>query len=86
MLPNADMEAIHNVLVRLGGKPAPLAVQLPREPGRREQRWAYPGTEPAESTSPAATVPDLARRVAALEQDVGALRAELAGLRARLGE
>jgi uncharacterized protein YceH (UPF0502 family) len=75
----------------------PFVVQLAREPGRRDSRWAQlfeelpasavaAGTEPASSgpaaaDAPALTRSDLEARVAALESEVAALRAEIAALK-----
>lgn len=68
----------------------PFVVRLPREPGRRDARYAHlfsgeiaasaePGTEAATSATSAAP-----SRLDRLEEEVRALRAELAGLKARL--
>jgi uncharacterized protein YceH (UPF0502 family) len=75
----------------------PFVVQLAREPGRRDSRWAQlfeelpasavaAGTEPASSgpsvaDAPAPTRSGLEARIAALESEVAALRAEIAALK-----
>ena len=72
----------------------PLAVQLPRQPGQKEARYAHllagepqlpvAVSAPAASPPAAAAAPVADPRVDALEQDVASLRAELAELRAAL--
>jgi uncharacterized protein len=75
----------------------PFVVQLAREPGRRDSRWAQlfeelpaasvvASAESASAAPPVADPPPPARsgleaRVAALESEVAALRAEIAALR-----
>jgi uncharacterized protein len=75
----------------------PFVVQLAREPGRRDSRWAQlfeelpasavpTGAEPATSgpsvtDAPAPARSGLEARVAALESEVAALRAEIAALK-----
>ena len=75
----------------------PFVVQLAREPGRRDSRWAQlfeelPPTQVASNSETASTAtlpvsppaparPDLAARVALLESEVAALRAEIAALK-----
>jgi uncharacterized protein YceH (UPF0502 family) len=88
----SEVEAeLEDLMTRPDG---PHVVKLPREPGRRESRYAHlfgdaPPTvdEPSDAAEMAAPTahPALAERVAALEAEVAALRAELGALRARLG-
>jgi hypothetical protein len=63
----------------------PFVVQLPREAGRRESRFAHlfggPVEVPAASGTPELQDPSLAERVTALEQRVAELSAEVAALR-----
>lgn len=84
----ADLAAVEAVLEELAGRN--LVTRLPRQPGRKESRYAqlFAGEPviPPEQLSPP---PDGARfrvmaeneRVAQLEEEVAALRAEVAGLR-----
>lgn len=92
-----DPSVIEPLLEALAARPeGAIVVQLAREPGRRDSRWAQLFTELPAATSPAppderpasvsaagapASAPGLADRVAALEAEVAALRAELAALK-----
>jgi uncharacterized protein YceH (UPF0502 family) len=94
-LPDGGM--VESLLEGLASRPeGGLVQQLPREAGRRDSRWAQlfeelppqsaqvavPRAHEAEAPSPrAASQPDLAARVTALEQALDALRAEIAKLR-----
>jgi hypothetical protein len=89
----ADIPALERVLHDLATRPdangGPLAVQLPRAAGSREQRWAHLLSGPvaaAATHSPARAEPvppvGLAGEVAALRSDVEALKDEVARLRA----
>jgi hypothetical protein len=73
----------------------PLAVKLPREPGRRENRYAHLLCgEPEMSTEPVVVKPDAAalevlaenERIAALETEVQQLRSEVAELNRQFAE
>ena len=92
-----DPGIIESLLVALAGRSdGGIVAQLPREPGRRDSRWAQlfeelpvvvaaseddaPRSEAAAPGAPRPTS-DLAARVAALESEVAALRAEIATLR-----
>jgi len=89
----AEFEAL---LAELAGRPGGgLVRKLPRQPGQKEARWVQLLTgEPAlESGAVAEPVtvtvtlpPEVERRLAALEDEVGRLRGELAELRKALGE
>ena len=98
MAPFSDVTEVETSLDNLAQDPAgPRVVQLPREPGRRDSRYAHlfsgevhavPGDL---GTSARAAEPSLERapgalteRVSALEQQVRDLRAELAAVRASL--
>lgn len=87
---------IETLLEELAERPeGAIVVQLAREPGRRDARWAQtfeelpaaPAAETApassEYTAPRASATDLAARVAALEAEVAALRRELELLQQR---
>jgi uncharacterized protein YceH (UPF0502 family) len=98
MAPFSDVTEVETSLDNLAQDPAgPRVVQLPREPGRRDSRYAHlfsgevhavPGDL---GTSARAAEPSLERapgalteRVSALEQQVRDLRAQLAAVRASL--
>jgi uncharacterized protein len=98
MAPFSDVTEVETSLDNLAQDPAgPRVVQLPREPGRRDSRYAHlfsgevhavPGDL---GTSARAAEPSLERapgalteRVSALEQQVRDLRVELAAVRASL--
>lgn len=88
--PFDDLEAVESALHKLAARePDPLAVQLPRQPGSREQRWAHLLSGPVEADEVPVAEPapreGLAARVEALEQEVAAMKAELAALKAQLG-
>ncbi len=85
-----DAEA---VLRRLAGGPEPLVTELPRQPGRKEARWAHlaggqpelPAGPPAPAEPPTRSG-DLADRLERLEARVEELSTSLSALRSRLGE
>jgi uncharacterized protein YceH (UPF0502 family) len=98
MAPFSDVTEVEAALEHLAQDPAGARVmQLPREPGRRDSRYAHlfsgevhvvPG-EPAKSPRAAESSLEeapaaLTERVSALEQQVLDLRAELAAVRASL--
>jgi uncharacterized protein YceH (UPF0502 family) len=86
----ADISAVEGFLRELAERPAgPLVVELPRQPGARENRWAHllcgaPAAEP--HAVPAARGQEdgelalLRSRVDALEESVAALNARFAAL------
>jgi uncharacterized protein YceH (UPF0502 family) len=92
------LDEVENALQDLETRPeGPFVVKLPREPGRRESRYAQLFTGPidvaameaAQATMPSMTAaragdPSLPTRVEALEAAVADLRAELDALKARL--
>jgi uncharacterized protein YceH (UPF0502 family) len=96
MAPFSDVTEVETALEHLAQDPAgPRVVQLPRETGRRDSRYAHlfsgevhavpgePGAsaaEPSIKEAPGA----LTERVSALEHQVRELRAELAAVRASL--
>ena len=87
----ADLDDVEQTLGELGERQQPMVVQLERQPGRKEARFAHllcgepdigeedQGAGPVELA--ALDVRAENERLAALEQEVGALREELAGLR-----
>ena len=82
----ADMSAVQGFLDELAARPAgALVVQLPRQPGSRENRWAHllsgaptgvEQTKPEADASPG--------EVAALKADVARLESEIAALKVLL--
>jgi uncharacterized protein YceH (UPF0502 family) len=98
MAPFSDVTEVETSLDNLAQDPAgPRVVQLPREPGRRDSRYAHLFSGEVHAvrgdlgTSARAAEPSLERapgalteRVSALEQQVRDLRAELAAVRASL--
>jgi uncharacterized protein len=98
MAPFSDVTEVEAALDNLAKDPAgPRVVQLPREPGRRDSRWAHlfsgevhavssaPGTSARAAEPSLEEAPgELTERVSALEQQVRDLRAELAAVRASL--
>jgi uncharacterized protein len=91
------LDEVENALEDLETRPeGPFVVKLPREPGRRESRYAQLFTGPidiaameaAQASVPSMSSarsgePSLGARVAALEAEVASLRAELDALKAR---
>jgi uncharacterized protein YceH (UPF0502 family) len=98
MAPFADVTEVEAALERLAQDPTgPRVVQLPRETGRRDSRYAhlFSGEVHAMPSEPGAsaraaeprleeTPGALTQRVSALEQQVRELQAELAAVRAAL--
>ena len=93
MAPFADVTEVEQVLAQLASREdGPFVARLPREPGRRESRYAQLFTgepavteaAPAPTGNPAPEAQD--DRVGRLEQRVAQLEMELAELRRRLGE
>lgn len=82
-----DADEVEHVLERLAARDRPLAVQLPRMPGQRGERFMHclcgEVRQVARSSEASAAVafeghdPDLADRVAELEQRIAALEARL---------
>jgi uncharacterized protein YceH (UPF0502 family) len=98
MAPLSDVTEVESALDKLAHDPAgPRVVQLAREPGRRDSRYAHlfsgevhtlpaePGTSTRAAEASLKEEPGtLIGRVSALEQEVRDLRAELAAVRASL--
>jgi len=82
---------VEQVLHRLAAAPEPLVVELPRQPGHKETRWAHlaagrPAVAATEPAPVAARAADLGERVARLEERVEELSTSLAALLSRLGD
>lgn len=93
--PLADSEEAETVLQELEQHgQGPFVVQLPREPGRRERRWAHlfsgiqdtTGTADALPEAVQANGPTTGERLHALEAQAAALRSELEELRSAFNE
>ena len=82
---NAVEEILHGLEAREDG---PFAVQLPCEPGKREQRWAhlFSGEPEINVEAPAEEPPASGNRAQELEIEVAALREELDELKAAFAE
>jgi hypothetical protein len=90
------LDEVESALEDLETRPeGPFVVKLPREPGRRESRYAQLFTGPIDSAAleaahaasapiAAALAPSLATRVETLEAEVAELRVLLARLQARI--
>ena len=89
----ADMAEVEAALEHLATREdGPFVARLPREPGKREQRYMHLFSGSVESliTAVEAIAPaapdDLSERVAVLEEEVAALKQRLESLLAHLGE
>jgi uncharacterized protein YceH (UPF0502 family) len=87
----SGVEEVESALEGLAARAdGPLVAKLPREPGRRESRYAQlftgaPPAAPASEERPAAATPAADARLAQLEEQVAELRAEIERLKQRLG-
>ena len=92
MAPLEDLGAVEALLASLAEREGPLVTRLPRQPGRKEQRYAQLFCGAPEVSDDCAAPPEPARlqvmaeneRLAVLETEVAGLRAEVAELRAQL--
>lgn len=89
MHPFADLAALENAALELMERTPPLVSRLPRQPGRKEQRYAHLlSGAPDLSGGEGAPPPEGGRvkvaaeneRITRLEEDVSSLRAEVAEL------
>ncbi|MET0262937.1 MAG: YceH family protein [Rariglobus sp.] len=95
LCPMPAMAEFEVILAELAGRASGALVRkLPRQPGQKEARWVQllTGEPAADSSAGAAPVtvtmtlpPEVERRLAALESEVGQLRAELSELKKSLG-
>jgi uncharacterized protein YceH (UPF0502 family) len=92
MCPVGDLQAVEEILQNLMTRQEPLVIRLPRQPGRKEHRFAqlFAGPPDLEETSCLPVEPARLQiaaeheRIARLEDEVAALRSEVAELRSRL--
>lgn len=93
MAPLADLAAVEDALKNLAERDVPLVTRLPRQPGRKEQRYAHLLSGMPDVSEESGTVPvEPARarvlaeneRLTALETEVAALRGEVEALRGQL--
>lgn len=87
MRPIDSLEQVEALLTLLMEREAPLVTRLPRQPGRKEQRYAQlladePEVDDVMATPPAAIVQARASndKLTELENDIAALKAQLAAL------
>lgn len=90
-----DIAAVESALEELGDREEPLVVKLPRQPGRKECRYAHLfAGMPAQEAEEPTVAPEAARvrvmveneRLAAVESEVAQLKAEVAELRGMMAE
>ncbi len=89
----AAPSGVEDVLRRLAAGEEPAVVELPRQPGRKETRWAHlasgaPEAPTAGAPAPAEAAPrrdELGERIERLEARVEALASALEALLSRLG-
>jgi hypothetical protein len=92
MTPLKDLSAAEEVLTSLAERELPLVTLLPRQPGRKEPRYAHLLSGPPEVSDESNLPIEPARarvmaeneRLAALEAEVATLREEVAAVRAQL--
>jgi uncharacterized protein YceH (UPF0502 family) len=92
MTPFADLAAVESVLASLTEREVPLVTRLPRQAGRKEQRYAHLlSALPEVSDEPTPPLEAARRqvmaeneRLATLEMEVALLRSEVGELRAQL--
>ena len=92
MQPLPDLDTVEQLLSVLAEREPPLVVRLPRQPGRKEQRYAHRFSAPPEVSEELAPPHEPARRqvmaenerLAALEAEIATLRDEVNDLRDQL--
>lgn len=80
----SDVHQVEQVLELMMSDDQPLVVKLPREPGRRENRYAHLFCGEVDGTVQPPTSPDLAQRIVELEAELAQLCAENAQLKQQL--
>lgn len=88
MAPFADLAAVEQLLGELMELDPPLVGRLPRQPGRKECRYAHLlAGEPQSSAEEVTAQPEAARlRVMAEDERIGRLEVEVAALRSEVAE
>ena len=84
----SDISAVQGFLDELAARPAgALVMELPRQPGSRENRWAHllSGTPKVEAAPASSSKEDLAAAVARLEGEVAELRGLVSRMAKQLG-
>jgi len=84
----SDISAVQGFLDELAARPAgALVMELPRQPGSRENRWAHllSGAPKVEAAAPVTQKEDLAATVARLEGEVAGLKEIVARIAKQLG-
>jgi len=89
-----DLQAVEELLHNLADREMPLVMHLPRQPGRKEHRYAHLLAGEPDIEQTAATTPEAARiqvqaeddRISRLETEVVELRDKLEEIRRQLGE
>ena len=92
MCPAGDLQAVEDLLQNLMEREEPLVVRLPRQPGRKEHRFAHLLAGPPEIDESSSLPAEPARlqvaaghdRMTKLEDELAALRTELDEMRAQL--
>jgi uncharacterized protein YceH (UPF0502 family) len=89
----ADISAVEGFLQELAGRPeGAMVVELPRQPGSRENRWAHrlsgaPDIEETRTSVPSATDADVTvGEIAALKANIARLEAEMDSLKGLVGK
>lgn len=87
MHPVGDLQNVENLLQNLIEREEPLVTQLPRQPGRKEHRYAHllSGT-PEVDTTAAPPVEAARRQVVAEDERIAKLESEVVSLRAEVDE
>ena len=91
--PFSYVTEVEAVLLKLSQREdGPFVVRLPRQPGRRESRYAHlfsgevSGADEADGAEPLESIPASGSALSRLEQRVAHLEAELAALKQRMEE
>jgi uncharacterized protein YceH (UPF0502 family) len=79
----SSLTEVEQALAALAGRERPLAEELPRQPGQKEQRWIH-RLGPVATTAPVATAPSSTSAPGDQSAELEALRAQLAEARAEI--